>query len=372
MTTDRNDLRHILTALNVGKPRVGGSAKHRKSSLQTWQRCRTRHRLEYVYGLESPSGAAADLGTRAHAWLEGMVGTPGDPECEIPTDLEELRDGLIWAATCAFNATSGAWGDVRAEWSFGKGGDVAALRLESLEYGAHFFAGTVDLLWRDGDGLHVLDYKTGWGLLPAPSESLELALYALAVASHGHPRQRTSEPVHVHYLHLRTRSHTRATLSPADLLRWAEELCVMAWRVETQPHRVATPNRYCASCAAQGVCPALLRGEGDVVEMLEAARAAAKAASARLEVAERAAMAAAGAGDQRLRVEVPTRKAYDAAAVWDAARDAGLDVAELAAKVYPRISATGARELRRAGVSGLDLAAAEVEVSGEKKVVVVE
>lgn len=355
------DLKTILYALRT-RASAESLSPHRKSSLGTWAQCRVRHELEYRWGLESPSGEAAELGTRAHAWLEGMLGSPGDPEAPIPEDLEELRDGLLWAATLAFNLTEGGHrGDTSAEWSFGKG-ERPPLRLDSWEHGSHRFAGTADLVWTDADGVeNVLDYKTGWGHLPDPRESLELALYALAV---GDAEQ--GSPVRVHYALLRTREHRSALLTPEELRAWAERLCALALEVETAEVGAATPNRYCASCAASGVCPALRRGGGDPVERLEAARAAAKLADERLRVAERAALAAAEAGDARLRVVTPTRRAYDAALVWRGV--APERVGELAALVYPRISATGARALSRAGVG---LGGAEVEVEGEKKVEVV-
>lgn len=367
-----NDLQSILTALCVGGDLPALPPHHRKSSLQTWQQCPVRHTLEYRIGLKAPSGEAADLGTRAHSWLEGMTGTPGDPDhVEIPADLEELRDGLLWAATLAFNLTGGAYrGDVRAEWSFGKGDDEPLWLHDDATGLTPSFAGTADLVWADEEGMiNVLDYKTGWGHLPPCEESLELALYALGAAA------ALEDPVHyggvrVHYAILRTREHRSAVLSWSDLRVWAQRIAALAVRVDSEPAERAAPNRYCASCPASAVCPALHRGEGDPVEMLEAARAALKLAERRVKAAEAAAMTAARTGDPRLRVVTPTRRAYDAQAVWKGL-DFGADVGALAALVYPRISATGARALRKAGVSQAELDAAAVEVPGEEKVEVV-
>ena len=259
-----DDLKVIVESLNIGRPRVAGQLRHRKSSLATWRLCRVRHELEYRYGVISPSGEAADLGTRAHAWLEASFDA-GREDVPIPADVEELRDGLLWARELMRGLTAaGLLGS--AEWSFGKG-VAPPLRMESLDHGAHWFAGTVDLVWHgmepDGSApINVLDYKTGWGRLPPCEESLELALYALAV------QRRDDEAVRVHYAMLRTQEHRTALLTPDQLAVWRDRLCELAAEVETADRSAANPNRYCPSCAASVVCPsyrAVQKGRRDAI-----------------------------------------------------------------------------------------------------------
>lgn len=246
-----DDLKVILKSLNIGRPSVA-QLRHRKSSLSAWRLCRVRHRLEYRYGVISPSGEAADLGTRAHAWLEASFDA-GRADVPIPEGVEELRDGLLWARELMRRLTDhGLCGS--AEWDFGKA-VRPPLRLESLDHGAHWFAGTVDLVWLDlepggEEVVNVLDYKTGWGRLPPCEESLELALYALAVQRHD------AEAVRVHYALLRRQEHRTALLTPDQLAVWRDRLCELAAEVETADHSTANPNRYCPSCAASVVCPA--------------------------------------------------------------------------------------------------------------------
>ena len=208
---------------------------------------------------QAPStGAAAGAGSAIHAYLadpaHDLLSVPDEHRAACDAvDLSVLPAGAEWGHEVAL-----AW-DADTGRARELGRDLGRRYPETAE---SEYVGTADVIGLTPKGVHVYDYKTGWGALPHPAENRQLRFLALAAArAYG----RDSARVALIRLHDGVPRYQWADLDALDLDLTAAELRQArgAW----VPGAPINQGDHCTYCPAFDACPAKLALFRQAVDM---------------------------------------------------------------------------------------------------------
>ncbi len=197
---------------------------------------------------QAPStGAAAAAGSAIHAYL-------ADPAHDLDAVPEEHREACAAIDLAALPAGAEWAHEVTVAWdpATGRGREVGR------DLGRHYPAtgeifGTADVIGLTPDAVHVYDYKSGWGAVPAPTENWQLRFLALAAAeAYG----RDTARVGLIHLNGDAPRYRTATFDALDLAATAAELraALKTW----VPGAPIVQGEHCRYCPAFDSCPAKL------------------------------------------------------------------------------------------------------------------
>lgn len=155
------------------------------SGRDTFVQCQRRWRYRYLDRLDEPSGREADFGRLVHSILERLMAEA--PEVRSRLDVcagtaEAMREA--WVGEHEHGPVD-VWRAVRGGLVLNPGAlDVVGREVEvSATVGCVPFYGVIDRIDRDGDGVRIIDYKTG--KVPRPKYAAvrlsQLYLYAAAL-----------------------------------------------------------------------------------------------------------------------------------------------------------------------------------------------
>ena len=132
------------------------------SALTTYEECPLAYKLGYIDKISTPSGAAADRGTRLHLACERfLLGEIDSPK--LPIDFYAIKQFLIEAKEHGAKAEE-VW-LIDNEWN-----------LQPEEDNTTRFKAVVDIHYVEGDVLHIWDLKTGKSY---PEHADQLEAYAV-------------------------------------------------------------------------------------------------------------------------------------------------------------------------------------------------
>lgn len=198
--------------LELLDPGFGARALHRvtPARLDTWDACPRRYRMLHVDRPAPSRGGAfahTTLGAVVHLALRSLAALP--PHRRTPAEAAALV-GRHWsdegfadrAQGARYRQRAGDWLAAAAEGPLGRDEPVAVERWVSAPAGGLLVEGRIDRLDdrdRDGDGLVVVDFKTGRRVPTAADarDSRQLALYAVAA---GHVFRRRCRRVELHHV----------------------------------------------------------------------------------------------------------------------------------------------------------------------------
>jgi DNA helicase-2/ATP-dependent DNA helicase PcrA len=164
------------------------------SQLSTYDDCPLRYAYEYGLGVRGEAGPQAALGTLVH----DVLATFTDPAADNP--VPHTRQGLLDLAAQRWRDDIARYRPQVEEarrdyfamldtWWEAEGGDdrlapevLAVERHFEVEAGGHLLTGYIDRIDRAGDGIRIVDYKTGKAepRLDAVADDVQLAVYHLA------------------------------------------------------------------------------------------------------------------------------------------------------------------------------------------------
>ena len=310
------------------------------SSAEAYIRCPYAFKKLYLEGLPNTSGGAARRGTAAHAavaeYLRDGVWTAEtwDDAVEVAINASPAED--IDDLRVIFKAFEREYGDpprivpdgatdiyVEQSFVFDANGN-----LTDDKNGA--FGGTIDLMYRVGDILTVLDWKTGGTIHNnAVWDDRQMRGYAL-IARRLFPDVKYIELIR-HYIRFEHSAQGRGEPVPAAEFDsvWAEIVARTApiFAAIEADNFPATPHEFCGWCPALAFCPAQakwvgqIKGDGlpgpveEIAELREAARLTEKLATAALKRHVEANGAVNGAG-RHYDFFSQTRRTLDREAVY--------------------------------------------------------
>ncbi|HEX3394995.1 MAG TPA: PD-(D/E)XK nuclease family protein [Acidimicrobiales bacterium] len=164
------------------------------SQLSTYDDCPLRYAYEYGLGVRGESGPQAALGSLVH----DVLATFTDPAADNP--VPHTRHGLLdlaaqrWRDDIAryrpqveearrdYFAMLDTWWEAEGEDDRLAPEILAVERHFEVEVGGHRLTGYIDRIDRAGDGIRIVDYKTGKAepRLDAVADDVQLAVYHLA------------------------------------------------------------------------------------------------------------------------------------------------------------------------------------------------
>lgn len=233
-----------------------GHASRSPSSAKRWMVCAAAPAREARYPDENSPASMA--GTNAHAYLEAMVramredaepdGLP-HPEAGITPELIEQARACFRYAVARQKALK-----------------PAALRPETLVNPAPITrcadgAGTADIILVANGVLEVIDLKTGGSFVS--EDDPQLKIYGLgALCQYYDPKTQSWPFETVRLTVFQPKRPGASTIerwvetTPADLVAWANEDYVPAYRSTENPNAVGTPTEQgCHFCKARKDCP---------------------------------------------------------------------------------------------------------------------
>lgn len=228
------------------------------SRLDTFDMCNAKYFYTYVTKQPRQFGAAATMGNIIHAVLEKAdhdtleiealnesfveESIELDPDDKIPQDLYDAGVTML------------------AEYSSRHQGQPVDIMHREMAFegviGSAFFRGYIDRVDRVGDGVHVIDYKSGKHQQTQKwvHQNLQLGLYALFVR-HLYP---DLWPIRGDLYYLRSGKMIGHTYTEEDLEWVAEAVQAKVTEIIETNSFGYTPNtRICGFCdfRATGVCP---------------------------------------------------------------------------------------------------------------------
>ncbi len=239
------------------------------SQLDTYQDCPLKHAYRYGLGVRGPGGVHANLGNLVHAVLDRFCDPAGPVRPEERTrdrlhqvaqecwsdDLAPFRPQLEEARRDLF-AMLDLWWD--HEGGTADAPEVLATEHPfAVEVGPHRLSGRIDRVDRsdDGEGLRVVDYKSGKHK-PRPADvagDLQLATYHLGasldteLAEWGPVRQ-------LRLLHLRTMTPLEQEITPGHARATEEWILAVAARIRAEEIGPQI-DADCDHCEFHRLCP---------------------------------------------------------------------------------------------------------------------
>jgi superfamily I DNA/RNA helicase/RecB family exonuclease len=242
------------------------------SQADSYMRCPRRYAFERRLRVDSGGSAYQELGSVIHAALEqaeNLAKGRGDEHSTVDEALTAL-DEVFEPSAFGFEAWADAWKQRAARiitrlyalWP-GSGPATGLEEQIDFEFAGVRWTGRIDRVEHRGDGLHIVDYKTG---TTAPTvgeaaESIQLGLYVLGT------RQTTDLPVaggEYWFPAAGMNSRPKSILTRhldmdrIDDVGHALETAAAGITGESWP---ATPGPQCERCAVRLVCPQWPQGQ---------------------------------------------------------------------------------------------------------------
>lgn len=244
------------------------------TQLDTYDDCPLRYAYQYALGVRGDSGVQADLGTLVHDVLAEFLSPAraGGPSRRTRDDLMAIADRLwrddiaryrpqVEEARRDFFAMLEQWWETEGHGPLAP--EVLDVEREfSIEVGGHRLTGAIDRIDRadDGEGIRIVDYKTG-KKEPRPDElpdNLQLAVYHLA-ASRDPELAALGPPTQLRLLFLRTMNVYEQEVRPDHAATTEARVLDAARRILAENFEPSV-EANCRNCDFHRLCP--LQPEG--------------------------------------------------------------------------------------------------------------
>ena len=237
------------------------------TQLDTYDDCPLRYAYQYVLRARDDPGVHASLGSLVHKVLATFL----DPDGQVPRTF----DGLMAVASEAwqedvaryrpqveearrdFVSMLEAWWEHEGD-NEGFGPEVLAVeRRFRFDVGPHSLTGAIDRVDRvdDGEGIRVVDYKTG-KREPAPADvadDLQLAVYHLA-ASRDPELAALGRPTQLQLRYLRSMRTYEQPVTDGHAAATERRVLAMADRILAEDFSPSV-HANCRTCSFQRLCP---------------------------------------------------------------------------------------------------------------------
>jgi hypothetical protein len=185
------------------------------------------------------TSAFAEEGTRAHALLAYMLDPAGQPYAEPDDEAMET-----YCAQCVFYVEALGLTNMKVE-----------VRVEMDAWVPDCF-GTIDILGRAGNTLHVIDLKYGKGVFVSPIDNEQLQIYALG--AWGAYRDFIEiENIELHILQPRLDRMLSHGMDVTSLFLFGERLSQVWGDCNAESPDLNPGDSQCRFCKAAATCPAL-------------------------------------------------------------------------------------------------------------------
>lgn len=200
------------------------------SAMATYAACAGKFQLEITCP-PSEGGAAADMGTRIHAYLAGEDITLNDEEQGIATRCLNDHDEIL--ATLDL-------------------GEPDHKTIEKRLWYGDIWSGQIDLILHWGDKVLILDWKTGRvGTGNSAADNLQLRAYAVLVKKN----LPNIKEAYVAIVQPMAQPFTIAHYDETDLVAADEQIqAIVAASMAPNPTRTPSPDS-CKYCRAKAICP---------------------------------------------------------------------------------------------------------------------
>jgi hypothetical protein len=210
------------------------------SSADRWTRCTASFGLSLMLPDPPESGYASE-GTRLHDIAAGILKGELRGADIDPADLDFLQPYIRHAQGLMNNATG---------W-----------HIEARLHHSALLFGTPDLLaWPYEGGLHIVDLKTGAGIMVEPEENAQLMTYAYMALANSLHHELSAELNRVVLTIVQPTDDTRPVKSwettIGRIMSWGEEV-ERAIDTAMSGRGTAVPGEHCRWCKAKPNCPAL-------------------------------------------------------------------------------------------------------------------
>jgi RecB family exonuclease len=225
--------------------------------LTVFRQCRQRYKLHYVDGLAQEYRKPRPyltMGEHEHGALRALFSLPAEERSEdrlIQLMRDRWRKNREGFADLAEEKLYGerATGQLRR---FAQREDLAAqpLRVEDnhrVEIDDTLaLLGRIDRIDRDGEGLHIIDYKTG---TPREPDPLQLQMYALIVARKFDPAS-----IRASYHYLETGDWISQAATEETMAQALEDVCQQVALIVAEREYPAEPGPLCGYCDFLEIC----------------------------------------------------------------------------------------------------------------------
>jgi CRISPR/Cas system-associated exonuclease Cas4 (RecB family) len=135
------------------------------NQLKTWSKCQKKYEFDYVRKLNWPSNPKNfRLGKGVHQLLDYE-----SRNLPIEPILQDTDEDIHQVWSILHRCRWATLPIIVSEWGF------------SLEVDGKWIYGRIDRIVRDGDTIHILDWKTGTGIPKFPEEDWQTLIYLYAV-----------------------------------------------------------------------------------------------------------------------------------------------------------------------------------------------
>ena len=255
------------------------------TQLTMFENCPWQHTVQYRLGLRGQGGLAARFGSLVHAILERFLQPPADVITDVVTEpvtvFPRTLDGLIDLAAASWSDDIADYrpqaedyrrrlDTILRNWWQNEGaglvadGRVLAVEHEfAIEVGPHRLHGFIDRVDRVGDGIGVVDYKTGGTArsIASTQEDLQLAVYHLAATRD--PQLRQHGPVRsleLNFIAAGTAGTVRTQVITAGHdMHTEHRIESLAQRMIAEEHEPSVAAS-CEYCDLHRLCPLQSRG----------------------------------------------------------------------------------------------------------------
>ena len=224
--------------------------------LSTFRRCRRQYKYRYVEHIPSEPSASETMGQHVHTTLRDLMLLP--EEYRTPARAIALLRGHWSRNRAGFRglAEEARW-RARAMDQLDRfthtehvvGHPVALERYIESDLSSRIrLMGRIDRIDQDGDGLHVMDYKTS--RQPEDVDGEQLHLYAMMVS-----RQDNRPVTKATFTYLEDGTSWSTNPTDATLGQTAEGVVEAVEAISGERQYQPTIGRHCAFCEFQRICP---------------------------------------------------------------------------------------------------------------------
>jgi len=222
-----------------------------------FRQCRHRYKLHYVDDLADDYKKARPyltMGEHVHGALRDLFSLPVEDRSEdrlIQLMRDHWRKNREGFTELAEEKLYGERATAQLR-SFAQREDLAAQALAVEDYhkvevdDTLALLGRIDRIDRDGDGLHIIDYKTG---APRESDPLQLQMYALIVVREFEPA-----PIRASYHYLETGEWITVQATEETMAQALEDVRKQVAVVVAEREYPATPGALCGYCDFLEIC----------------------------------------------------------------------------------------------------------------------
>ncbi|MCU1463608.1 MAG: hypothetical protein JWO37_3683, partial [Acidimicrobiales bacterium] len=243
-----------------------GTLRLSASALETYDECPLRYSYEYVLGVRSESGTAAELGSLTHDILETFLDParagerPHTRDALFELAAEKWTDGIARYAP----QREQAWRDLgemlelwwEHEGEGPRAPDVAAVEHQfAVAVGPHTLRGKIDRVDRVAGGIRIIDYKTGTSEVGEDDipDDIQLAVYHLA-AVRDPELVALGPPKRLELMYLRKMKRVEQPITEDHVEVTEARILETAAKILGESFEPVA-GRHCDYCGFQRVCP---------------------------------------------------------------------------------------------------------------------